>query len=115
MRSLSILIAIVAVLAACGGTATAPTTPPASTAAASIPSLPDAAQAWCVQHLGGPAENQHQVEDAALSLGLLEGAKTREDVFAHWGGMSPQDLRVSVRTYVVACQAAYEKSSAPAA
>jgi uncharacterized protein YceK len=116
MRSLSILIAIVAVLAACGGTATAPPPqPPASTAAGSIPSLPDAAQAWCVQHLGGPAENQHQVEDAALSLGLLEGAKTREDVFAHWGGMSPQDLRVSVRTYVIACQAAYEKSSAPAA
>jgi len=115
LRSLSILIATVAMLAACGGTAASPTPPPASTAAGAIPSLSDAAQAWCVQHLGGPGENQHQVEDAALSLGILEGATTREDVFARWGGMSPQDLRVSVRTYVVACQAAYEKSSAPAA
>jgi hypothetical protein len=115
LRRLWIPIVMVAVLAACGGTVTTPTPPPTTAAPVSVPSLSDAAQAWCVQHLGGPGEDQHQVEDAALSLGIVEGAKTREDVFSHWGGMSPQDLRVSVRTYVVACQAAYEKSSAPPA
>lgn len=115
MRYAAILIvAVVAVLAACGGTSTGTATPSAAaTPAPSIPTLSDAAQAWCVQHLGGPGEDQHQVEDTALALGLIEGAKTRDDVFARWGGMSPQDLRVSVRTYVTACQAAWEKSSTP--
>jgi hypothetical protein len=118
MRFAAVLImAAAAILVACGGTSNAATAPPAPSAApaSTIPSLTDATQAWCVQHLGGPGEDQHQVEDAALSLGIIEGAKTRDDVFARWGGMAPQDLRVSVRTYVAACQAAWEKSSAPPA
>jgi hypothetical protein len=116
MRTAAFATAILAIIVAgCGGPVTGPPTSPApsSTPAASFPTISDETQAWCVLHLGGPTDDRHQVEDAAIALGLVEGAKTRQDVFDHWGGLSPQDLRLSVRTYVLSCQAAFDKSSAP--
>jgi hypothetical protein len=82
----------------------------ASAAASAVTELADDAEAWCVLHLGGPGADQHQVEDAAIAIGVIPGAKTREDVFGRWGGKAQADL-VQDPTYVAACTAAYAQKA----
>ena len=88
-------------VAACSGSAS-PT--PAGPSFTNPPDLTDAQSAWCILHTGGPGEDAHQVEDMALQLGLIAGAKTRDDIFGSWAGHSASD---PAPTYKIACIAAY--------
>jgi hypothetical protein len=109
-RSLALVVLFVAFVAGCSGSAASPS--------AALPTDPgaltDAQSAWCSLHTGGPGDDAHQVEDMALTLGVIPGAKTRDDVFARWAGhpVSDPDL-----TYKIACIAAYAAfgSATPAA
>ena len=107
------LIALVLMLTACGGSpaatgASAATSPESSTGA----ELTAEQKTWCTNHTGGPGDDQHQVEDAALSLGVIAGAKTREDVFGRWGGKTAADLYQD-QTYQEACIAAFVARESP--
>jgi hypothetical protein len=98
------------VLAGCGGAQPSSVGGPASRAPTAIASaiavLTDEVKTWCVAHTGGTGADGHEVEDMALTLGVVTGAKTREDVFGRWAGKSQPDL-VQDPTYVAACVAAY--------
>ena len=115
MRLLGTVLFAVAVLAAaCGGTSASsapPASSPTSKPVPSAPDVPDSAQAWCINHTGGTGADGHLVEDAAIALGDIAGAKTIEDVSGRWAGRSMADLRLEW-TYARACISAYAASSA---
>ncbi len=108
------LFGLAALVAACGGTSVATPVPSATQTAKPVPSAPevsDAAQAWCINHTGGPSDDGFRVEDTAIALGDIAGARTRDDVAGRWAGRSMADFRLEW-TYARACLAAYAASSA---
>ena len=116
MVSRIVLIVTILLVAACGGSAKA-TIPDASaitpSAVASAASqLTEEVKSWCATHVGGPGADQYQVEDMAVRLGVIPGAKTREDVSGRWAGKSQADL-VQDPTYVAACVAAFATQPLP--
>jgi hypothetical protein len=70
------------------------------------PPLTAAQRDWCIVHTGGPEDDAHQVEDMAIEIGVIPGAKTREDIFGRWAGLVELDHDI---TYKKACVAAYQK------
>ncbi len=96
-------------IAACGGATIPSATPTGGPVFTEPPALTDAQKTWCTNHTGGPGEDMHQVEDMALHLELIPGAKTREDVFGRWAGHPASDPDI---TYTIACLAAFAASDA---
>ena len=96
---------LIVLLVACGG-GSAPA------------SLTDAERLWCVDHAmnGLNYADGDLVDRAALSLNLVPGARTTEDVRAYWVKIGVGDQSTAMidwpfrkdPSYVRACQAAYE-------
>jgi len=92
-----------------------PSPVPTASPAASVDTTPPLTQAqmdWCTIHTGGPTDDLHAVEDMAIQLGVIPGAKTREDIFGRWAGHTMADSAADP-TYKAACVAAYAKFASP--
>ena len=116
MASRVLLLVSVLLFTACAGSLRT-TSPDASainpSAVASAASqLTEEVKSWCASHVGGPGADQFQVEDMAVRLGVIPGAKTREDISGRWAGKSQADL-VQDPTYVAACVAAFATQPLP--
>jgi hypothetical protein len=113
MKLRRLLVACVFLLGACSQSqplaSAVPSNIPASAIASAAAVLADDVKTWCTNHTGGPGADQHQVEDMAVKLGVVPGAKTREDVFGRWAGRSGDDPDP---TYVTACLAAFAEQAA---
>ncbi len=92
-----------------------PSPVPSASPAASVDTTPPLTQAqkdWCVIHTGGPTDDLHAVEDMAIQLGVIPGARTREDIFGRWAGHTMADMNADP-TYKAACVAAYATFASP--